>query len=66
MLCLLSRFSLNKKALLCASLKIRHLIIKQFFLRFSLPHLSASMKSVPNYTFMTIDFLLHVLKSMET
>lgn len=30
---LLSRFSLNKKALLCASLKIRHLIIKQFFLK---------------------------------
>lgn len=36
-LSLLSRFSLHKKVLLCASLKIRYLII---FLRFSLPHLS--------------------------
>lgn len=29
--------SLNKKMLLCASLKIRHLIIKHFFLRFFYP-----------------------------
>lgn len=36
-LCLLSRFSLHKKVLLCVSLKIRYLI----FLRFSLQHLHA-------------------------
>lgn len=54
--------SLNKKMLLCASLKIRHLIIKHFFKTFlSLIH----RKSVPNYTFMTIDFPFRVLKSME-
>lgn len=37
-LSLLPRFSLRKKVLLYASLKIRYLII---FLRFSLPHLNA-------------------------
>lgn len=36
-LSLLSRFSLRKKVLLYASLKIRYVII---FLRFSLPHLN--------------------------
>lgn len=59
-LCLLSRFSLHKKVLLCVSLKIRYL---NFFKIFS--PTCPCRQGVPNYTFMTIDFALHIHKSME-